>query len=974
MAVVTSRVTRLVRAANLRAFREAIITLACEGSPLLARDRLVIVPTRAAAAHLIRSIERRVLHEGKAIVLPLLATTGEIVRCFGERVPAEKPLLVDAEREVLLSVACRQVAASGMEPPFRLRPALIAEMLELYDTLRRNQKDVPAFERLALARLAPGAEIDRGARRLVRQTQFLAAAFAEFERHSAACGLDEHMLRQRLLAERAARPIRHAIVSVSDRAFDRHGLHAADWDLLARVPDLERLDVVTTDGVLAGAFHERIHTLLPGIEETRVESGPNAAPALLQPHGGGIVHTARDREDEVAGFARRAKRGARLGRAADRIAIVVQRPLPYVYLAREVLRSGGVPCQMFDALPLAAEPYAAALDLLLKAVAANFTRPAALALLRSPIFRFAVAGKELDPSEMADLDRALRSAGFHGGVDVLERLVATWSGHASSEKPGAPRAGAALLALARELAPLGDSMPAAAHLTVLGDVLVRYERAPGSGPFAARHLRARAAVLGAIGTLRDAYARFDQQPVGIDEVAALIRRRIEIHTFAPRTGKDGVHLVDAEAARFGDFELVQLAGLVDGEWPDRPRRNIFYSPEILRDLGWPSERERRDSERVRFADLLQLPSELLALSTFRLDGDTLVNPSPLLDDVDAAAHVTSDEPLLETHIFEHEALGLEPLALEALTPFAREWGGERARAGNRRGERFRGSLTPREAGPQSVSALERYQDCPFAFFSAHVLRLEEEPSEESGLSPRDRGRLIHDVLRRFYEAWDANGGGAITPSRLAEARTLFITVAETLLGSLSDADASLERMRLFGSAVATGVIDTLLSVEIGRTGAVAERWLERRIDGPVALDSQGRTALLTGVADRIDLLPGRRLRVFDYKSGVAPDPRRALQVPLYAIAAQQRLEQRDARPWAVDEAAYVPLTGGRKLAAVVKEGAIDSGAVLESARARVAQAIDAIERGEFPARPYDPAMCRVCAFSTVCRKDAIGDE
>ena len=48
-----------------------------------------------------------------------------------------------------------------------------------------------------------------------------------------------------------------------------------------------------------------------------------------------------------------------------------------------------------------------------------------------------------------------------------------------------------------------------------------------------------------------------------DAVAATVRRWIEGQTFAPRTGDSGVHLVDSESARFGDFEAVQLAGLVD---------------------------------------------------------------------------------------------------------------------------------------------------------------------------------------------------------------------------------------------------------------------------------------------------------------------------------------------------------------------------------------------------------------------------
>jgi RecB family exonuclease len=49
---------------------------------------------------------------------------------------------------------------------------------------------------------------------------------------------------------------------------------------------------------------------------------------------------------------------------------------------------------------------------------------------------------------------------------------------------------------------------------------------------------------------------------------------------------------------------------------------------------------------------------------------------------------------------------------------------------------------------------------------------------------------------------------------------------------------------------------------------------------------------LRGVADRIDLLSDRRLRVIDYKTGYPPQPKRALQVPVYALCVQERLAER----------------------------------------------------------------------------------
>ena len=104
----------------------------------------------------------------------------------------------------------------------------------------------------------------------------------------------------------------------------------------------------------------------------------------------------RDREDELAGVARVLKQaGAGGGAALDRRALVFKRPLPYVYLARDVFADAGIPYQTFDALPLAAEPYAAALDLVFEFVTSEFTREPVVALLSSPHFQFTVDGSAL---------------------------------------------------------------------------------------------------------------------------------------------------------------------------------------------------------------------------------------------------------------------------------------------------------------------------------------------------------------------------------------------------------------------------------------------------------------------------------------------------------------------------------------------------------------------------------------------------
>jgi len=980
-----------VRAADLQSFRSVLAALATDGSPLDARDRLVIVPTRAAAAHLVRSIEDRMGGSACAVVLPDFVTRGELSERLFNRLSeahAEPSPYTPAEREALLTVACRTAMAAGADPPFRVRPGLVAAMLEFFDSLKRHQKTIDDFDRLTMTRLEAGSGLDRGADRLIRQTQFFVAAFRDFEKRCVdAGGVDEHTMRAEVLTTSADRPVRHIVVAVRDRAGDPYGLHAVDWDVLARVPGLERLDVVVTDTTLAGAFHERIHQWLPGIEEVRLDppstrasagqaASPSPEPVLVVSSSGAHVQTARDREEEVAAFARwvRATSRATDARMLDRMALVVRQRLPYVYLATEVFRSAGIPCQMFDALPLAAEPYAAALDVVFSFVSANFARVPAIALLRSPHFTFPARDTDsLRAGDVAALDRELSEAGYLGDLETLDRLVQSWQSDGSHAPEGARKAGVVLCGVARELVPLRSSAGVAMHLDCLLAFLTAHDSRPGPDPdpedfLRARQLRARAAVHALLRALRDAYVRFDGTIAEFDEIAAMVRRGIEAHTFAPRSGDTGVHLVDAESARFGEFEFVQLAGLVDGEWPDRPRRNIFYSPAILRDLGWPADVDRVEGARASFVDLLRLPSKQLVASTFSLELDSIVGPSTFVDEIDNALYTVA-----AARVFEYEALGLDPINTTALSEGARAWAERRLQTPA--DPALRGRTAGHVTKAYSVSALERYQDCPFKFFASDVLKLDELPEDEPALSPRARGRFIHEVFQRFFQQWDERGGGTITSERMDEARAVFCEAAEPLLDRLADADAALERSRLFGSAISVGIVDVVLGLEAARPVEVIERWLEYRLEGEFSLGAAGgRRIPLKGVADRIDLLADRRLRVIDYKSGYAPQPRRALQVPVYALCAQERLAEQRGGDWTVDEAAYVAFSGKRSLVPVIKAGKADQDEVLTEARTRLLDIIEGVERGEFPPRPHEPRICTYCAYPSVCRKDYVGDE
>jgi RecB family exonuclease len=983
--VITPRRTRLIRVPHLRALHAAIADLACRGDVPRVRATAVIVSSSAAAATLRNTLERRLLDEAglEAVVWPSIVNRDQWYALLRDRLPQPPPLLTAMDRQVVMAAASRDAASQGHEPPFTARPGLVAAMLDLYDELRRQPQILDRFEDLLVSELESAVGIDRGADRLLRQTRFLVASFRAYEDRTREAGrVDEHQLRARLAETEPADPLRHAVVTVGDRAAGADGLWPADFDLLTRLPLLDAVDIVATEAELGAGLGARLHDLLPGIEEAgeaRVAGGASGARAdgrpsvLVAPPGDESVpryFTVRDREEELAQIARRIKLASRGGVDGlpsvplDRSAVVFARPLPYLYLARSVFESAGVPFQASDALPLAAEPFAATLDLVLSAVTSTFGRGPLVALLGSPHLRIEAAGEPIGAADVAALEEALAEQGYFSGLAGLA------SGAGGSERAAQVLSAAA--DVARTLAPLSTAAPASAHLSLLLAFLHAHDRPPAlDDPLRERHLRARTAIVSGINMLLDAHRALADPVITIDDIAATLRRWIEQQTFSPRIGDEGLHLVDAQAARYGDFEAVHVVGLIDGEWPSPSGGNVFYSSGLLRKLGWPPDRDRQAAARARFDDLIRLPARALSASTFSLEQDSIVEPSPLLEALDVLDAPVVRVPASRVRIFRHEALAEAPMEPGALDPTVSAWARLRASRTPPDDRRYRGFTGAVPARRYSVGGLERHLECPFKYFADRVLALEPEKDDEAVMTPLERGRFVHQVFSQFFEAWQRRGGATITPDRIDDALELFADVLEPLVRALPRSEALVERTRLMGSPVQPGMAETVFRVEAERGSRVVERLLEYELKGEFAFTAGGetRTVALTGVADRIDLVDDGTLRVIDYKTGTPPKAARALQLPIYSLCAERALDGRSGRRWSVRDALYISFKG-RPVVPLFARG-MDRDKVLDAATGRLLKVVGAIERGEFPVQPDQPFLCTYCAFSSVCRKDYV---
>ena len=214
----------------------------------------------------------------------------------------------------------------------------------------------------------------------------------------------------------------------------------------------------------------------------------------------------------------------------------------------------------------------------------------------------------------------------------------------------------------------------------------------------------------------------------------------------------------------------------------------------------------------------------------------------------------------------------------------------------------------RRCGPTaifSVSQLNTYLTCPWRYFAQRLLRLNELPEPEEALLPRQRGILVHSVLRRVMErlagtpAADRRQWAGPQAREAVEAVLAQESVAGRAAGAAARAMRQIEldqiraiilaylcrqsTLALPQSEVRYGELAFGMGAAPGTDPASAPK--------PFALEVGGRQVLLRGKIDRVDVLTSpegvQRCFVVDYKTGELPKPTEDVQLPVYIAAASQ---------------------------------------------------------------------------------------
>ena len=662
------------------------------------------------------------------------------------------------------------------------------------------------------------------------------------------------------------------------------------------------------------------------IRRLRAEGAAEGVDPIAEGLKGLCVVTARA-EDEAAGAAALMLREA-LETPGKTAALIT----PDQALARRVsanLARWGVEADSSAGTPLANAPPGVLAALCVRAVVDPVDPILILAMLKHPLVRLGRDEEALDRARRALERHGLRGPRGAGTGWVQARLA----------KAARPREGEAaapparLLQIGEAAALLGEletalslaiapytgptATPAeAARGLVEAMQALSADRAGGPGAlWAGPDGEAAAALLA--GLINDS----DQLPeVRPHDFARLVERLLEGETVrAVRAAHPRLRILGGIESRLVSADMLVLAGLEEGVWPQGAPLDPFLSRPMRTGLGLPPPERRIGLSAHDFAQAACAP-EVILIHSERREGAPAVESRWLWRLRTLARGAGQELPGRPEALAWTKALDEPGRFAPAPRPHPRP---------------------PVDDRPQElpVTGVETWLRDPYAIYARYVLKLRPLPRPDEPVEARARGEAVHRALQRFAERHpdEVPDGAEGVIERL---------LVEALEEAGMPAPAMARERALAGQAAAW-----LAGFERNRRRG-ARLLVEQRgvmeMRGP-----GGRMFRLTARADRLELRDGQA-DVLDFKTGQAPSKRQmqrgfAPQLTLTAVILQAGGFDL-AGPALPGELVYVRVSGGRKPGEeLVRAGAGES---LDWAETALQGLRRRIERFASPDTPY----------------------
>jgi len=529
--------------------------------------------------------------------------------------------------------------------------------------------------------------------------------------------------------------------------------------------------------------------------------------------------------------------------------------------------------------------------------------------------------------------------------------------------------------------------------------------------------------------------------------------------------RDGLRVLEATDVRGLRFRVAFIAGLVEGGFPLRASRDWIYPHEererlkrygltledispatLLKEEHYFYQAACRATERLYLSRPLTLEddSETVAsyyidelrraVAPFQIEAETIRRDyeGQNLEKVSTGSGLSlALVRQQERHVHRGEKRALLPQPqIKRLLTLARNDGFlsgsalrrieiERERAGPRFGP-YDGEITDphllallrQRFGADfvhSASGLSVYGNCGYRFFGQRVLKLEPRGEAALDLQAIDAGKLLHDILRRFFERHRRQALADLNREALQdELRKLADSVFdehERVVPPLNKQIWKIDReirkilldqvllyeLEIQEQAAAAGVLPAYFEVAFGGMRSAARD--PESTDQPLELTRStfvGEEKMkVSGQIDRVDVARDNTLIAYDYKlsTGSSKDDiksGRSLQLPIYLEALERLILPdrqiagggyyvirggNDRRNKGLHRATLLDYSGiGKKVGGVIGDDEWQQ--IRNDVLLKIWDFLDHMRAGEFGVNPSEKQKtCRFCDFAAVCRYD-----
>lgn len=334
------------------------------------------------------------------------------------------------------------------------------------------------------------------------------------------------------------------------------------------------------------------------------------------------------------------------------------------------------------------------------------------------------------------------------------------------------------------------------------------------------------------------------QSAALDLLTDLIQQTL----FQPKTHTAPIQVLGLLEASGCTFDCMWIAHLTDQQFPQKGNLSAFIPIELQRTLDMPHaniEREIKFSQQI-FRRLTHASTECI-LSYSRLNADMPCMPSPFLNSIQRVIFPLITE-IDQTALISYEESYFVPFQETHTT------GG--------------------------TSLLSNQAKCPFRAFAAHRLHLRQEEDISLGLTPQEKGQMVHLILEKLWAHIQTQERLLAYPSQ---------DLLEQIKHFIREAFISMKVIEL---------PELIQTVEFQRLLTLIQaclEWEKTRSSFTVAALEKATTIELAGITfhiklDRIDQLTNGDHWVIDYKSRLptqkpwSDERPEEPQILLYALA------------------------------------------------------------------------------------------